>query len=223
MPRIARAVAPGYPHHITQRGNYQQPVFEDEKDFKRYLSWLKEYSRKYDLRIWAYCLMNNHVHYICVSDRADSLSMTFNTLHMRYSQYFNKKKKGVRGHLWQGRFFSCVLDERHLYAAIKYVENNPVRAMLVDSPEKYQWSSTVGHIMKGSDSVLSGDCYLEQEIKDWIGYLRGEEDKQLIENIRKNSMSGRPCGDDTFIQAIEGIIGRRLKALPWGRPRRIRK
>lgn len=223
MPRIARAVAPGYPHHVTQRGNYQQPVFEDEGDFRQYLAWLKEYSRKYDLRVWAYCLMSNHVHYVCVPERPDSLSRTFNTLHMRYSQYFNDNKKGVRGHLWQGRFFSCILDERHLYAAVRYVENNPVRVGLVDSPEKYRWSSTRGHLRKENDLILSDNCYLEREIRDWIGYLRGEEDKQLIENIRKNSMTGRPCGDDIFIELMEGVIGRRLRALPWGRPRRIKK
>ncbi|HHT9117847.1 MAG TPA: transposase [Candidatus Hypogeohydataceae bacterium YC38] len=110
MPRIARAVAPDYPHHVTQRGNYQQTVFEDKEDRMQYLYWLKEYSRKYDLRIWAYCLMSNHVHFICVPGNADSLSKTFNTLHMRYSQHINRKK-GMKGHLWQGRFFSCILDE----------------------------------------------------------------------------------------------------------------
>ena len=221
MPRIARAVASGYPHHITQRGNYQQPVFEDENDFSQYLFWLKEYSRRYDLKIWAYCLMTNHVHFVCVSQQANSLSKMFNTLHMKYSQYFNRRKG--KGHLWQGRFFSCILDERHLYAAIRYVENNPVRAGIVESPEKYRWSSAAGHIHIKRDEVLSPDCHLTYEIKDWLGYLKEKGDKQLIEEIRKNSLTGRPCGDDAFIRKIEGIVGRRLKALPRGRPRKDKK
>ncbi|MBI4746619.1 MAG: transposase [Deltaproteobacteria bacterium] len=103
MPRISRVVAVGHPHHITQRGNYRQPVFEDEDDFIQYLHWLKEYCLKYSLNIWAYCLMNNHVHFLAVPMKDDSLSKTFNTLHVRYSQYFNQKRK-ARGHLWQGRF-----------------------------------------------------------------------------------------------------------------------
>lgn len=222
MPRIARVVAPGYPHHITQRGNYQQNVFEDENDFKQYLFWLKEYSTKYYLRIWAYCLMINHVHFVCIPDRADSLSKTFNTLHMRYSQYFNAKKK-VKGHLWQGWFFSCMLDEKHLYSAIRYIENNPVRANIVNSPEKYRWSSTAGHIRKSNDLVLSGDCYLESKVKDWLAYLKQQEDKQFIQDIKKSTITGRPCGDDLFIQSIENVIGRRLKALPHGRPRKKKK
>jgi putative transposase len=219
MPRIARAVAVDYPHHVTQRGNYQDPVFDDDDDFRQYLYWLKEYSRKYGLKIWAYCLMTNHVHFVCVPKEESSLAKTFNALHMRYSQYLNARR-GKKGHLWQGRFFSSILDERHLFAAIRYVENNPVRAGVAEEAEQYRWSSAGGHININSDEVLSHDCHLEDEIKDWGGYLREKEDKELIESIRKNSMTGRPCGDDGFIGAMEEIVGRRLKALPWGRPKK---
>ncbi len=219
MPRIARAIAVNYPHHVTQRGNYQYPVFDDDNDFKLYLRWLKEYSRKYGLKVWAYCLMTNHVHFICVPTEETSLSKTFNTLHMRYSQYLNSKR-GKKGHLWQGRFFSSILDESYLYTALRYVENNPVRAGMVARPEQYRWSSVKGHINKGTDEVLSHDCHLENEIKDWQVYLEEKEDKALIANIRKNSMTGRPCGEESFIETLEGIVGRRLRALPWGRPKK---
>lgn len=219
MPRIARATAIGYPHHVTQRGNYQQPVFEDKDDFIQYKTWLKEYSQKYSLKIWVYCLMNNHVHFVCVPLKDDSLPRTFNTLHMRYSQYFNNKK-GAKGHLWQGRFFSCILDERHLYAAMRYVENNPVRAKIVKSPEEYKWSNARGYVSKDDEPILNGDCYLKKEIKDWLVFLKEKDSNQLIEDIRKNSLTGRPCGNDTFIQSIEGILGRKLKAMTRGRPQK---
>lgn len=217
MPRISRAVAIGYPHHITQRGNYKQYVFEDEEDYIRYLGWLKEYSRKYSLKLWAYCLMNNHVHFVCVPMEKDSLAKTFNTLHMRYSQYFNKKKSAL-GHLWQGRFYSCSLDERHLYAAIRYVENNPIRARITEIPYEYKWSSAKAHVHGDSDPVLTDDCYLVKEIKDWIAYLMGSDDKILIDNIRSSTKTGRPCGDETFICNIEKLLSRKLNALPIGRP-----
>jgi len=136
MPRIARAVAKGYPHHVTQRGNYRQTVFEDDEAFIQYKTWLKEYGQKFGLEIRADCLMTNHVHFVCVPQREDSLAKTFDTLHMRYSQYFNRKK-GAIGHLWQGRFFSCSLDETHLYAAIRSIEKNSLRAKIVRSPENY--------------------------------------------------------------------------------------
>ena len=222
MPRIARAVAIGYPHHVTQRGNYQQPIFDEEEDYLRYRAWLRKYSRKYGLDIWAYCLMTNHVHLVCVPNGEDSLAKAFNTLHMRYSQSFNRKK-GLKGHLWQGRFFSCVLDERHLYAAIRYVENNPVRARLTEDPGNYSWSSARGHIYKDDDPVLSRNCHLETEIKDWRRYLEETDEEGVIETIRKNSMTGRPCGDDQFINALEKLLGRELRAKPRGRPRKAVK
>jgi putative transposase len=137
MARIARAVAVEYPHHITQRGNYRQTVFKSAKDYPLYLSWLKAYAEKYFVRIWAYCLMSNHVHYIAVPMQSVSFARTFNTLHMRYSQYINKRENAA-GHLWQGRFYSCALDETHLYAAVRYIENNPVRAGIVDKAEEYR-------------------------------------------------------------------------------------
>ena len=219
MPRISRAVAVGFPHHVTQRGNYQQRVFEDDSDFKQYLGWLGEYTRRYSLKIWAYCLMSNHVHFVCVPMREDSLQRTFNTLHMRYSQYFNRKKK-TKGHLWQGRFYSSILDESHLFSAIRYVETNPVRAGIVDNPGEYTCSSVRGHVDRGSDPILSQDCPLVEETRDWIAYLRKTDDRIMVDEVRSNTRTGRPCGDDGFITRIEGLLGRQLKALSRGRPRK---
>ena len=165
--------------------------------------------------------MNNHVHFICVPHKEESLAKTFNTLHMRYSQYFNRKK-GATGHLWQGRFFSCILDERHLYGAVRYVENNPVRAKIVERAEEYRWSSARGHVEKGSDPLLTGECRLEEVVGEWRAYLCEKDDVLIIENLHKNSLTGRPCGGDRFMQTIEGFLGRELKAKPWGRPKRQR-
>jgi len=218
MPRISRAVAVGYPHHITQRGNYRQNVFETDADYKKYLEWLKEYSQKYLLNIWAYCLMSNHVHFIAIPMKEDSLAKTFNILHMRYSQYFNKRQN-AKGHLWQGRFYSSALDRKHLYEAIRYVENNPVRAKIVASPSKYKWSSTHGHINKNADPILSNDCFILEQINDWTTYLAEDADPTIIDNIRQNTKTGRPCGEKTFVDKIGEILGRKLVALAKGRPR----
>ena len=140
MPRIARIVAVGLPHHITQRGNYNQNVFLDDNDRKRYAYWIQEYSAKYGLSILSFCLMQNHVHFIVIPNRGDLLAKTLNAAHMRYSQYFNKKMR-AKGHLWQGRFYSCVLDEVHLIAAARYIERNPVRANIVRKPWEWKWSA----------------------------------------------------------------------------------
>jgi len=220
MPRISRPVAIGYPHHITQRGNYQQKIFESEADYIQYQQWLQQYSRKYSLKIWAYCLMGNHVHFIAVPMETNSLARTFHTLHMRYSQYINQNR-GVAGHLWQGRFYSCALDEPHLHAAVRYVENNPVRAKIVEKAYEYKWSSARNHTHKKVNPILSDDCHLTEQIQDWLLYLEEKDDDGMVDTIRSNSKTGRPCGDDGFIQIVEGIVGRRLKAMPKGRPRKV--
>ena len=163
--------------------------------------------------------MSNHVHFVGVPMKYDSFAKTFNTLHMRYSQYFNKKR-GVNGHLWQGRFYSCVLDESHLYASVRYVENNPVRAGIVEKPHEYKWSSAKPHVYRESNIILSDDCPLVGEIDDWLTYVMGSGNETMVENIRQNTKTGRPCGEESFVETIEELLGRKLRALLRGRPRK---
>jgi len=145
MPRRARVVFEGVVHHITQRGNYRQNVFEDDSDKRKYVEFIREYSEKYGMKIYAYCLMSNHVHFIAAPVKEDSLAMTFKYSNMRYSSYFNRKNRRS-GHLWQGRFYSCPLQFEHALEALRYVERNPVRAKMVELPWEYQWSSAREHV-----------------------------------------------------------------------------
>ncbi len=145
MPRRARVVFEGVVHHITQRGNYRQNVFEDDSDKRKYVEFIREYSEKYGMKIYAYCLMSNHVHFIAAPVKEDSLAMTFKYANMRYSSYFNRKNRRS-GHLWQGRFYSCPLQFEHALEALRYVERNPVRARMVELPWEYEWSSAREHV-----------------------------------------------------------------------------
>ena len=222
MPRIARVVAKGLPHHITQRGNYQQVVFLNPDDRRQYLAWIGEYSVKYGLCILAYCLMQNHVHFIAIPAESDSLAKTFNTAHMRYSQYFNKKLK-QRGHLWQGRFYSCVLDEPHLILAARYIERNPVRAGLVEKPWQWPWSSAAAHTnKKESELIEPGDLFriIGMSYGSWLRYIDSAEEAVFLENIRKHTFAGRPLGATAFIESLEEKFNRKLCALPIGRPKK---
>ena len=109
--------------------------------YARYLEWLEGYSKKYRLDILAYCLMTNHVHVVAVPHAVDSLARTLHALHSRHGRMVNLEQ-GWTGHLWQGRFLSAPLDEKHLFAAVRYVERNPVRAGIVKQAQEYPWSST---------------------------------------------------------------------------------
>ncbi|MBN2453701.1 MAG: transposase [Candidatus Omnitrophica bacterium] len=219
MPRIGRIVVQGYPHHITQRGNYRQTVFVEKPDYQKYLELLELYAVKNNLLLLAYCLMPNHVHYIAVPQNDNSLAKTFNACHMRYSQYFNKKKRSF-GHLWQGRFYSCVLDEPHLYAAIRYIENNPVRARLTRTAENWDWSSARYHISGERSIVTLANIDKHLYISNWKDYLMQIDDPTIIGKIKANTLTGRPLGSNVFVTKIERIFNIRLTPLTRGRPRK---
>jgi len=219
MPRIARVVVPNIPYHVTQRGNYKQDVFLDDKDKFKYLSLVKENSINQNVEILAYCLMRNHVHFVLVPPKSDSLGKMFNLISMRYSQYFNKKI-GQRGHLWQDRYFSCPLDEDHLYEIFRYIENNPVNAGIVKSAEDYYWSSAKAHIFGegAKNELLSDHSKYLKNIDSWKEYLTEASQETIILNLEKCTNSGRPAGSEGFIRELEAKVGRILRAKPMGRP-----
>jgi len=219
MPRLARNVFPGIPHHITQRGNRQEDIFFSKEDRLIYLQWLGEYCQKHKVEVLAYCLMTNHIHLVLKPENEDGLQRVLKPLHMRYAQRINKAN-GWKGHLWQGRFFSSALDESYTWSAIRYVERNPVRAGVVTKAEEYLWSSAATHCGLKSDKLigkLSGieRAILEQEWSEWLA-LAGDEDSVNI--LRRNIEKGLPCGDDGFIGKLEKLSGRKLLYRPQGRP-----
>ena len=130
MARLARIVLPGYPHHITQRGNRRQDVFFEQGDYEHYLELLRQWSRAESLSVWAYCLMTNHVHLIVKPTKTTNLSRAIGETHRRYTRAVNFRG-GWRGYLWQGRFASFPMDQSWTLKALAYVEMNPVEAGMV--------------------------------------------------------------------------------------------
>lgn len=221
MARIARVVAVGYPHHITQRGNNRQPVFSNDADREKYLTLVKTYSQKYHQEILAYCLMTNHVHFIVISREEETLAKAFNFTHMRYSQYYNKKM-GMSGHLWQGRFYSCVMDEKHVYAGVRYIERNPVRAKMVKKPWEWRWSSARAHCEMEREDRLGVNRlfkYIEKDGK-WAAYIAENDLREDMELIRKQTRKGLPIGNEGFIKKLENKLARAIRAMPRGRPKK---
>jgi REP element-mobilizing transposase RayT len=123
MGRLARVVASGIPHHVTQRGNRRQQPFFCEDDYREYISLMAEWCHQYAIKVWAYCLMTNHVHLAVLPGFEDSLRKGTGEAHRRYTRRLNFRE-GWRGHLWQGRFSSFPLDERFLFAVIRRKNNS---------------------------------------------------------------------------------------------------
>jgi putative transposase len=220
MPRVARIVWPGIPHHVTQRGNRREPVFFTDDDRREYLRLLRHYTSRNSVEILAYCLMSNHVHLIAVPSTRHGLHRALKPLHMCHAQRINRDR-GWSGHLWQGRYFSSALDDRYAWAAIRYVERNPVRARLVRRAEEYPWSSAAAHCGGPGDPVLTTDQTWQRRlavIGDWSAWLAGEDERQGLEVLRQNAARGLPCGSAEFIGGLEQFSGRKLQARPRGRP-----
>ena len=158
MPRIARAVAKGYPHHIIQRGNNREVVFYDNEDKKLYLALLEKYAEKRDSLVMAYCLMSNHVHILIRPRSEEALSKTMQGVTLCYSQYANRKY-GRSGRLWESRYHSCIVDqEKYLWAVARYIEQNPVRAGMERKSEEYSYSSARAHVKGMEDEVLGEEA-----------------------------------------------------------------
>jgi putative transposase len=192
MPRNSREVAIGYPHHITQRGNNREPVFVDDEDRWTYLDALNHYTQKYQVDIWAYCLMTNHIHLLAVPHDQNSLARGVGLANMVYTQYLNRKYNRS-GRIWQNRFFSSIVDtDEYLWAVARYVESNPVVAGLVTSAEKYEWSSAKCHLLGMDDLLVEQSTWLEPEDLDAYRKFLPKDDKRMTDMIEKATRSGRP-------------------------------
>lgn len=218
MPRLARLVVPGIPHHVTQRGNRRQQTFFGDEDYALYVDLLREWCAKAGTRIWAWCLMPNHVHLILVPSREDGLRAALGEAHRRYTRHVNFRE-GWRGHLWQSRFASFPMDENWLIACARYVELNPVRARLVERPEQWCWSSARAHLGLTSDKVTEAAALLDR-VADWSALLASGLEESARLQIQARERTGHALGDETFFETLHATVGRDVKPRPRGRPRR---
>lgn len=210
MARLSRLVVPGYPHHVTQRGNGRCQTFFNDEDYALYRDLLAEAAQKSGAQIWSYCLMPNHVHIIVVPQDEDGLRRTFADAHRRYTGYINARRR-VTGHLWQGRFGSVVMDEEHLAHAVRYVALNPVRANLVKHAEDWPWSSTRALVCGKDDALVTVGPVLER-YGDFTDFLDNtEENEQAFRALRQSETTGRPLGAEPWIERLEKLTSRTLR------------
>jgi putative transposase len=219
MPRHARCIFPGVPHHVTQRGNHRRDVFYERRDALAYLSLLRQHTERHGIDIAAYCLMPNHVHLVVVPSTVDGLHRALKVVHGRYAQRINRMRRRT-GHLWQDRYFSSPLDSNHFLNAVRYVELNPVRAGLVDRGESYEWSSAAAHCDLRSDSLVAirPHSMLFRGIEDWSTWLANGLARENIEMLRRHTSQNLPCGSEEFVKELELVAGRPLRYRPRGRP-----
>jgi putative transposase len=195
----------------------RRETFSSDADRETYLSLIRQNLKDAGVALLAWCLMTNHVHLIAVPERQDSLAVLLRRVHGRYAQYYNARH-GRSGHLWQNRYFACCLGPGRLWAALAYVEMNPVRAGLAGWAGDYRWSSACAHLgTRDAGGLIDLEWWRrESHGVDWGRTLSGPDPEQSA-SLRRCTYAGRPFGDEEFVKGLSEQFDRH-----WvrGRPRK---
>jgi REP element-mobilizing transposase RayT len=206
MARKPRIQFEGAFYHVITRGNQRQKIFRGEEDYRQYLEILARYKNLYKYRLYAYVLMNNHVHFL-IETRETPLSKILQGINQSYTAQFNRKYKTM-GHLFQGRYKAILCDrDSYLLSLIKYIHLNPVRARLIKNPEEYAWSSHRAYIKPGSKSIVDEDQVLRMFSED-KGKARRLYQAYVSDGIavkKENiysTIDKRILGDERFAESV---------------------
>jgi REP-associated tyrosine transposase len=225
MPRKPRFYLPEVPVHIVHRGHSRSAVFFEDQDYSTYVYWLKKASEKYSLSVHAFVLMTNHVHLLITPKIGEVLSLFMQYVGRRYVPYINHKY-GRSGSIWEGRYkASLIQEETYFLSVMRYIELNPVRANMVESPSHYRWSSfchnagiknikliDIHPVYKalGVDKVSRAKAYQD--------LFKNHLDKDSMKKISDAWLTGTPLGNDYFRQMIEGTLAKKVGQDRRGRP-----
>lgn len=231
MSRPLRLLVPDYPHHVVQRGHNLNAVFVAPADYEYYLANLREWKLAYDVKVYAYCLMTNHVHLVLMPrGTGDTISALMKRLSARQTRHVNRLESR-RGTLWCGRFASSIIDtDGYLLACLRYVELNPVRAGIVADPAEYRWSSFAERIGQSAPDLLDADPVTtslgatvsarREAYQRFAGLAPDVGELALIRNsVRRNQLTG----EGRFIDEIHRRTGLRVEGRAPGRPTRENK
>lgn len=225
MARLPRLIIPTQPHHVIQRGNNGQPVFQDTADYLAFLGWLRTAARNYKVAIHAYVLMPNHVHLLVTPSDADGLGHMMQWIGRYYVPYFNQKY-GRSGTLWNGRYKTSVVDaDQFFLQCSRYIEFNPVRAGLAAGAGDYPWSSYAHHAGLQVDALITdhpqywalGNTPFQREAA-YIALGETALTAAQVDTINRAVLKGWPLGSDQYKLALEHKMKRQVLPAKRGRP-----
>ncbi|TFW10809.1 transposase [Massilia arenosa] len=228
MARLPRFVLPNQPHHIIQTGNNNQPVFQDEDDYREFLAMLKTAAKQFKVAIHAYCLMPNHVHLLASPSDGEGLARMMQWMGRKYVPYFNSKY-GRTGTLWAGRYKTSVVDpDEYFLPCSLYVELNPVRSGAAHTPQEYPWTSFNHHIGTRQDTLITdhprywslGNTPFQREAA-YTQLADKPQSRKELEFISAAVLKGWPLGSDTFKRTLEQRAKRQVLPAKRGRPRKM--
>lgn len=227
MARQPRLIVPQQPHHVIQRGNNRQAIFRDDADYQRFLVWLKDAARFYEVAIHAYVLMPNHLHLLATPADATGLALMMQKVGRLYVPWFNHKYERSGG-LFEGRFRTSLIDsDRYFMCCSRYIELNPVRAQMVVAPGDYPWSSYAHHAGDRIDTLVSdhnlfwalGNTPFQREAA-YMDMVRQGLSTEEVDFITRSILKNQPLGSDAFKTELERKTQRQILPAKRGRPSR---
>ena len=222
MPRLARTVFAGVPHHVTQRGNRRENVFFTDDDRRAYLAWLKAYCDEHAVAILAYCLMTNHWHLLVRPEEDGVLSQFLGWITLTHTQRWHAHRHSAgSGHLYQGRFKSLpVQEDEHFYTVCRYVERNALRAKLVRRAEKWPWGS-LGSALHAAAAAESPPlaAWPVPRSPQWVEHVNRPQTEAELDAIRVSIRRGRPFGSLAWQKRTAKRLGLESTFRTRGRPR----
>jgi len=225
MARQSRLILPNQPHHVIQRGNDRQLIFREEEDYQRFLGWLKDAAKFYRVAIHAYVLMPNHLHLLVTPGDNGGLALMMQKVGRFYVPWFNHKYQRYGG-LFQGRFRTSLVDsERYFLVCSRYIELNPVRARLAESPLEYPWSSHAHYAGVRLDPLVTdhalywalGNTPFQRQAA-YIDLVQQGLSSDELDVINLAVLKGQPLGSEAFKAELERKTKRHILPAKRGRP-----
>ena len=229
MARLPRLTLPGYPHHIIQRGNNRQAIFDSDGDRQFLLSLLAENALKFRVALHAYVLMGNHFHLLATPQTADGLPQMMQAVGRRYVRLFNDSR-GRSGTLWEGRYRSTLIQsDRYLLACMTYIDLNPVRAGIAAAPEDHPWSSYGHYAGLRVDPLITphpliwalGNTPFAREAA-YVELVRNGISAQEKADLTQSALRGWVLGEAGFVAELQSQTARRVSKSAAGRPHLVK-
>lgn len=226
MGRDCRFHYPGEIYHVVNRGNNRQAIFLESSDQRHYLRCLYHYKIKYAFRLFAFCLMTNHIHLLLRVSEQGTVSKIMQSLTVAYNRWYNFKYKSS-GHVWQGRFSSSLVsDDEYLLTAMQYIEQNPLRAGMVNNIGDYLFSSYRLNVRHANSKLIdrnNNPAFQQLGADDPERCLAYREmmsrrlDEDRLKSVRKSVEGNGGYMSERFRKQREEMLPKKRKP---GRPRK---
>lgn len=230
MARLPRLTVPHYAHHVIQRGNDRQVIFRDQRDYERMWETLVDCAKKFEVAVHGYVLMPNHLHVLATPITADGLPLMMQAVGRSYVRWFNQRHART-GTLWEGRYRSTLIEtERYLLACSVYIDLNPERAGLAQSPAQWGWSSCASHLGLRADRLVTphalhwalGNTPFAREAA-YRELLQTGLDQRQRDAMTDAALRGWALGGPEFVARLHADTGRRPNKARAGRPPLVKK